>query len=122
MDKRTPTAVYSTADMVQATLLAQLLEDAGIDCHVVNNMLRNVVGEVPVAKTEPQIWVAAEDRDAAAAICRSFDERLRSRLRLVNVSAGTVFCYHCGETVGELAEICPACNGQLEVQPPVTQR
>lgn len=114
MDKRTPIAVYSPANMLQAALLTEMLDDAGIAHRVVNNKIREIAGDPPATKNDPEIWVAAEDGTEAAKVCRAFENRITRRVREINVTTGTVFCYHCGETVGELAEVCPACSGRLE--------
>jgi hypothetical protein len=113
-DNDTLIEVYSPANMLQATLLSEMLEDAGIVHRVVNDKIADVAGDVPFTKNWPKVWVAAADRDAAAAICRRLEDRLARRVGVVSVTTGTLFCYHCGETVGEQSEICHACGGRLE--------
>jgi hypothetical protein len=106
--------VYSPANRLQAALLSEMLEDAGIAHRVVNYKIADIAGDVPFTKNRPKVWVAAADGEAAAEICREFEDRITRRRREVTVTQGTLFCYHCGETVGEQAEICPACGGRLE--------
>lgn len=113
-DSDTLVEVYSPANRLQAALLSEMLDDAGIAHRVVNYKIADIAGDVPFTKNWPRVWVAAADRDAAAAICRRFEDRLTRRRREVSVTAGTLFCYHCGETVDEQAEICHACGGRLE--------
>jgi hypothetical protein len=113
-DNDTLIEVYSPANMLQATLLSEMLDDADIVHRVVNHKIADTAGDVPFTKNRPKVWVAAADREAATAICRQFEDRLTRRRREVTVSAGTLFCYHCGETVGEQAEVCHACGGRLE--------
>lgn len=105
--------VYSPANIVQATLLTQLLDDAGIECRVVNDQIRGVAGEIPFTKADPQILVRSRDLEAAADICWEFDEQQIKRGRGEGIGAATPFCYHCGETIVVDAEICPACGGRL---------
>jgi hypothetical protein len=114
--------VYSPANRLQAALLSEMLEDAGIVHRVVNYKIADIAGDVPFTKNRPvpftknrpKVWVAAADHEAAAEICREFEDRITRRRREVTVTQGALFCYHCGETVGEQAEICPACGGRLE--------
>ena len=105
--------VYSPANILQATLLTQTLEDAGVDCRIVNDTIRGVAGEIPFTKADPQILVRSRDFETAVAICREFDEQVKQRGRGEFFADDTPFCFHCGETVAADARRCPACGGRL---------
>ncbi len=58
--------IYNASDLVEAHLLAQLLREAGIECHVFNENLQGGVGEIPFTHAYPEIWVVDEAEAARA--------------------------------------------------------
>ena len=74
-DNDTLVEVYSPANRLQAALLAQMLDAAGIAHRVVNYKIADIAGDVPFTKNWPKVWVAAEDREAATA---TFEAALRT--------------------------------------------
>ena len=58
--------IYSAADLQEAHLLAQLLQEHNIDCHVFNENLQGGVGEIPFVQAYPEIWLGREEDESRA--------------------------------------------------------
>ena len=98
---------YSAADLQQAHLLASLLREAGISCHVFNEHLQGGVGEIPFTQAWPELWlVNPADEARARAIVAAFeqpqpDEPARR-------------CPGCGEENPANFETCWRCGDSLD--------
>jgi len=93
----------STANIIEAQLLADLLKQDGIEVRVLNQYALGAMGEIPFTHTYPELWVV-NDRDlgrasalthaAARALannahkpCRGCGEQL---------AADLLSCWNCG--------------------------
>ena len=85
-------AVYSSLNLVEAHHLKNLLQSAGIRCHLKNEELVRLAGEVPFPEVALQLFVEREEDYATAqALVRDF---LKPRPH-----AGPPWrCSRCGET------------------------
>ena len=61
--------LFSAAGAVDAWLLRDRLEHAGIDAHVFNEHMQSIVGDVPPDVAGPQVWVDDENYARAPARC-----------------------------------------------------
>ena len=76
--------LYSAVSLPDAHLIRNLLEQAGIEAHVLNENAQGGVGQLPVMEACPQIWIADErDLERARQILEAFEHMpaIRSSLR-----------------------------------------
>lgn len=97
-------AVYSSLNLVEAHHLKNLLQSAGIRCHLRNEELVRLAGEVPFPECALQLFVdRAEDRSAAEALVRDF---LKPRPQ----AQASWRCPSCGETIEGQFTACWNCG------------
>lgn len=100
--------LYEAANLMDAQLLLDRLEEAGVPVVLRNEYLSNMVGLLPESATHPTIWVEdADDWERGRAVVAAFEERLGS-----NVDA-EITCRACGETNPANFELCWKCRASL---------
>lgn len=108
MDDDAVVEVYWAADAPQAHLVKTVLEKAGIEVHVVGEMLQQAAGDLPLGPaTSPRIWVHKEDEERARAVIAAW-ERERREDRMEQPAPWT--CSRCGEQVDGTFDICWKCQ------------
>ena len=97
----------SAASLPDAHLIRNLLEQAGIEAHVLNENAQGGVGQLPVTEACPQIWLANEhDLERARQILETFEHMpaVRSSLRCEQCSEDNPstfqLCWNCGSSLG----------------------
>jgi hypothetical protein len=101
--------VYDALNLPDAHIVANLLQQAGIDARVFNENAQSVMGEIPITSAMPQVWVMDE---AFAARAMQLIESYRKRVP----SAATLTCSGCGELSPGEFELCWNCGRAL---PPI---
>lgn len=97
--------IYSASNLQEAHLLAGLLQQEGIEVHVLNENAIGGMGEIPFTQAWPEIWLEDErDRARAEAVIRRFERPSES---------APIHCPTCGEENPGSFEICWNCGGQL---------
>jgi hypothetical protein len=97
---------YATPTRVDAYLLRDRLQHAGIDAHVFNEYAAAIVGNVPPDVAWPQVWLDDEaDIERAQEVLAAWHtERERS---------GQYRCRHCGEDSPATFDLCWKCGASL---------
>jgi len=79
----TQVAIYRAANLEQAHLLKNLLQEQGIEAQVTNAMLQQAGGDLPLGgPIEPRLVVDASDAAPARRIALEFDQVVAGRQRL----------------------------------------
>ncbi|MEK6246627.1 MAG: DUF2007 domain-containing protein [Planctomycetales bacterium] len=104
MSDSEPREVYSAADAQEAHLIKTILEEAGIEAHVVGDHLQNAIGYLPAGVISPRVWVNTVHWEQARKI---IDEHLA---QTQPVSPDPWQCTGCGETNESSFEICWKCQ------------
>ena len=109
--------VYSASDAIEANIIKELLENAGISTQIVGQTLRSFAGELPFGRgTAPQIWVALPDKSRAREIIDEYEQT--NRRRLAGEDQRVVWiCSKCKQEVAGNFEICWNCQaprGQMQ--------
>ena len=89
-------------DMLLGQHWANLLEQAGIACHIAGRYLQGGAGEIPVDQCGPDLWLE-DERDREAAL-RIIDGRADSRVR------PHWHCDACGEWLQPQFSTCWQCG------------
>jgi Putative prokaryotic signal transducing protein len=83
--------VFSSESIVEVSHLRNVLECAGIRCHIRNDQLSGALGEIPFLECWPELWIAHEG-DALRARALLDEERRKS-----GESRPSWICARCGE-------------------------
>jgi hypothetical protein len=77
-----PTVIYTAANLPQAHLLRNMLEDLGIPATVTNDAVQQAIGDIPAGwSTAPRVVVAEEHAELARRVAMEFDSPGRDRLQ-----------------------------------------
>jgi putative signal transducing protein len=87
--------LYSSLNLLEIYHLKNLLEAEGIRCHIKNELLSRLAGEIPFTECAPQLWL--------------MDERDLERARRVVADLGR-------SALGRPPWQCPDCGEPLEGQ------
>jgi hypothetical protein len=69
-----PTVIYTAANLPQAHILRNLLEDLGIPATVTNDAVQQAIGDIPAGwSTAPRVVVAAEHAELARRVALEFE-------------------------------------------------
>ena len=71
-----PVSIYAAENSIEATLIVQLLAEAGIEARIACNALEAVAGEVPYQLISVPIWVHGVDSQRALAVIQDHQLRL----------------------------------------------
>lgn len=71
-----PVSIYAAENSIEATLIVQLLAEAGIEARIASNALEAVAGEVPYQLISVPIWVHGVDSQRALAVIQDHQLRL----------------------------------------------
>lgn len=108
MDDDAVVEVYWAADAPQAHLVKTVLEKAGIEVHVVGEMLQQAVGDLPMGPTtSPRVWVPKEQEARARALIAEWEQERRANLA---EPQAPWTCPACGEAVDGNFDICWKCQ------------
>lgn len=103
--------VYSAADLAEAALLRDLLEDAGIRARIVGDQLQGAVGMLPPGEeTAPKLWVFHADEGRARDLLGEYERRHNAPHPDDDTPAATWECPTCGEEVEADFELCWNCQ------------
>lgn len=99
--------LYRAANLVEATLLRDLLAQARIEVFVFNQHAQAGAGELPLTEVWPEIWLSNDaDLAAAQAVIAGFEER-------ESVAGVERICTQCGEANPAGFEVCWSCGVAL---------
>ena len=98
--------IYTAANLADAHLVRDLLQQAGIATHLFNEYAMAALGEVPMGSAYPQLWITQlhQERHARAVIA---DYEKRSPQTSVK------HCFACGEISPGEFELCWNCGAAL---------
>jgi rubrerythrin len=96
--------LYSSPNALLVAHLRNVLESAGVACHVKNEFLYSAAGELPPTETWPELWVEAADLDRAQDI---IDDAVADKSRLPQWR-----CRECGESIEGQFSSCWRCGAE----------
>ena len=109
MDSEGSVDIYWARDAQEAHEIKGVLERAGIEAHVLGEMLAGATGELPMGPSvSPQVWVAKDDEACARRLCREWEQE-RDAARAGPALPWT--CPRCGESVEGTFDLCWKCEG-----------
>jgi hypothetical protein len=98
--------VYIAHALLDAYLVRDLLNHAGIVARVLNEHARSGLGEIPFDAAQPQVWIDRDhDAERALILVREFERR--------RAIQGVVYCRACGEENPANFELCWKCGQGL---------
>jgi hypothetical protein len=97
---------YVASNRIDAYLLRDRLQHAGITSHVFNEHTQSIVGDIPPDVAMPQVWLANDaDLDEASAVLVAYrGERERT---------GQQLCRNCAEENPATFDLCWQCGHSL---------
>jgi len=91
---------------MEAHMLRDLLEQAGIKTHVFNENAQGGVGEIPFTHTYPEIWLVDEhDLKRARDIIKDYENP--------ETETSSCLCKHCGEINPGSFQLCWNCGREV---------
>ena len=98
--------IYAAANLVEAQLLKDLLQQAGIVTHLFNQNAQSGLGEIPFTHAYPEIWLVDErDEPRAARVLKEYEQ--------VPLDKDTVYCSKCRERNPDNFALCWNCGSAL---------
>jgi hypothetical protein len=95
--------IYTAANLADAHLVRDLLQQAGISAHIFNEYAMAAMGDVPMGSAYPQIWIPQPQQEQhARAVIADYEKRVPQ--------TATKICSHCGETSPGEFELCWNCG------------
>jgi ribosomal protein L40E len=102
--------VYNALNLPDAHLLRDLLQQAGIAAHVFNENANSLVGFVPVASGQPQVWITQVHQEPhAKAVIADYQSRAATTQTHICAACGESnpgefdYCWKCGATLAASA-------------------
>lgn len=129
MALKDPFAAYNARDSVEAHFVCGLIQDAGIDAFVIDDVsnlgLSGWTGPMPELH-KPQVWVERADAEPVKSILDEYEQRVSERRARQgqdrdDVVSITVRCESCDQTASFPAslrgnvELCPNCGSYVDV-------
>ena len=118
-----PIAAYKSKNLIEANLVSDLLNDAGVEAHVVNDASQ--VGEwlgIMSEIHEPEIWIDRSDLERAQPVLANYRQQSAERRRApAEGDPIVVICEECGSaamfSAGEIGsvQLCPNCQANVDV-------
>ena len=103
--------LYEAADRIEAQVLKDHLQDAGVESVILGDFLSGAAGELP-ANIFPQVWLL-DAKDMAKALQILQDFTISHNQREQNDGWR---CLNCGETVDAGYDVCWNCASPREKQ------
>ncbi len=98
--------VYTAANLVEAHLVRDLLQQAGIAVHVFNEYAMAAMGDVPMGSAYPQLWISQLHQEQHARAVIAEYEKQPQQTAVKN-------CFACGEASPGEFELCWNCGKPL---------
>lgn len=97
---------YCAANLLEAHMIQDLLEQAGITTHVFNENAQGGVGEIPFIHAYPELWVVKEsDLKKAREIIKDYESPA--------AESPNQQCKQCGELNPGSFQICWSCGQEV---------
>lgn len=97
--------LYTAANLPEAYIVLQLLEQAGIEACVFNENAQGGLGEIPFTHAYPEVWLMEEvDLARAREVVTGYER---------SSAEGTVRCTECREENPANFQLCWNCGEQL---------
>ncbi len=103
-----PVRIYEAGNEIEARLLVDWLQEAGIAARIASTAIEPLAGKVPFQIATCPVWVTTRDASRARDVLPAFEAQLAKRV------GEAAFCYHCGNAVVEGLSPCPGCGGELD--------
>jgi hypothetical protein len=95
--------LYSSLNLLEVHHLKNLLEAEGIRCHIKNELLSRLAGEIPFTECAPQLWLLNErDIERARQVVADFGRGAPAKPPWQCPDCGETLegqfsaCWHCG--------------------------
>ena len=95
--------LFSSLNLLEVHHLKKLLEAEGIHCHIKNELLSRLAGEIPFTECAPQLWLLDErDLERATRVVADFGRGAVAKPPWQCKSCGESLegqfsaCWHCG--------------------------
>ncbi len=113
MKLESPVSIYNAANNLDAHLICNMLNQAGVEAYAVEDVSTAGLFSLGTLAEihKPQIWVSQKDADRAKNLIADFCLDEPDHRPSLNEE---LFCYHCGEPAAAGATICSSCGRRIE--------
>jgi D-serine deaminase-like pyridoxal phosphate-dependent protein len=110
VDQEDLVEIYRARDSVQAALVQQALQEAGIRAELENLLLTGGTAEIPGWSTNPRIMVEVKDQVAAKRVIEQFEQAEAAGEAAREAGEDVVTCIECGARLQPGVSKCPVCG------------
>ena len=98
--------IYTAANLADAHLVRNMLQQAGIAVHIFNEYAMAAMGEMPIGSAYPQVWISQLHQEQhARAVIADYEQR--------SPETSIKHCAPCGEANPGEFELCWNCGKPL---------
>ena len=98
--------IYTAANITDAHLVRNMLQQAGIAVHIFNEYAMAAMGDVPIGSAYPQVWISQLHQEQhARAVIADYEQR--------SPETSIKNCLSCGEANPGEFELCWNCGKPL---------
>ena len=101
--------IYTAANLADAHLVKDLLQQAGIATHIFNEYAMAAMGDVPMGSAYPQIWISQPHQEQhARAVIADYEQRPAQTAIKICAPCGEAnpgefeLCWNCGEVLANV--------------------
>ncbi len=98
--------IYTAANLPDAHLVRNMLEQAGIPAHIFNANAIGALGDLPMAAAYPQVWIAQIHQEQHA-------RSVVAEYSRVTTPLDSKTCGRCGESNPGEFDLCWSCGAEL---------
>ena len=102
--------IYTAANLAEAHLVRDLLQQAGVAVHVFNEYAMAAMGDVPMGAACPQLWISQPQQEQhARAVIAEYEKRpptttIKNCFACGEANPGEFeLCWNCGKALGSAA-------------------
>lgn len=99
--------IYTAENLIEANIMLDLLEHAGVKARLFNENAQGGLGEIPFTNAYPEVWVLNDNDFSRGQVVASDYDNLP-------IETGITFCRACGEENPRNFQLCWKCSSGLE--------
>ncbi len=97
--------IHTAEDLISIYHIKNLLETAGLESIIKNEVLSSIAGQIPMQSCWPELWLIDESKVALA-------QKIIAEIKAPEIKGEIWVCENCGEKHSVQFSACWNCNGE----------